>query len=460
MSDEATERRSDEGRSVAPPHAGCGRRGRRPGFFLVPCAALVCLFTGCGPTHEEVRAHDGVRAYFAGDYREAVHILAPVAEKTDENFVLNNCRLGLAAMGEYDLDQAEAAFLRAYEVINSVGVNQGGRSIGAALVSEKIKVWKGEPYERAMANFYLGLTYYLRRDYNNARAAFENALFKLRDYGEGKDKNDQYRKVESDFALACIMLGRCWQHLGRDDMARQNFDRATQLHGFLRPVADFQLNVESNVLLIVDSGFGPRKYRDAGGAFVGFGPTPQQAGPIPPPSVIVDGRSYDLSNANRPTVDLLGLAQDRKWQDIDTIRAIKSVAAAGLVTAGAIDAANDHHGHHAGADIALIGAGLLLQASAQADVRQWETLPRTVFLLPLKLPVGRHDITVRFTQIPGLSLTWRDLVVPDDGEASYYFHLQQRGLPPMRWPPDAIAGRREGDNGGARRDQPVNDGSR
>jgi 2-polyprenyl-6-methoxyphenol hydroxylase-like FAD-dependent oxidoreductase len=35
----------------------------------------------------------------------------------------------------------------------------------------------------------------------NARAAFENSLFKLRDYGEDKEvKDDKYREVESDFA--------------------------------------------------------------------------------------------------------------------------------------------------------------------------------------------------------------------------------------------------------------------
>src|SRR5207248_11072184 len=133
---------------------------------------------------------------------------------------------------------AEAAFLKAYEVINSVGVNEGGRSIGAVLVDEKIKIWKGEPYERAMANFYLGLVYYMRHDYNNARAAFENALFKLRDYGEGGDRKDEYRRVESNFALACVMLGRCHQRLGRHDLARANFQRAIDLHRWLRPLAD------------------------------------------------------------------------------------------------------------------------------------------------------------------------------------------------------------------------------
>src|SRR5947209_1242812 len=214
--------------------------------------ALGALLTGCGPTKEEVHAKSGVTAYFASDFSEAERRLMPVAEKTDENFVLNNCRLGSAALANYDLDEAEAAFLKAYEVINSVGVNQGGRSIGATLVAEKIKIWKGEPYERAMANFYLGLVYYIRHDYNNARAAFENALFKLRDYGESKDKNDQYRTVESNFALACIMLGRCYQRLGRDDLAKANFDRAAELHTSLQPLADPRVHAASNVLLIVD----------------------------------------------------------------------------------------------------------------------------------------------------------------------------------------------------------------
>src|SRR5947209_764828 len=92
-------------------------------------------------------------------------------------------------------------------------------------------------------------------------------------------------------------------------------------------------------------------------------------------------------------------------------------------------------------------------------------LPRTVFVLPLKLPPGKHDITVRFIQVPGLSLSWRDLVAPEEGEVSYYFHLQQRGTPPRYWPPDLSApeGERRGRRGrparnsdaGAGQDAPV-----
>src|SRR2546423_13777066 len=139
-----------------------------------------------------------------------------------------------------------------------------------------------------MANFNLGWVYYIRHDYNNARAAFENALFKLRDYGEGNDKRDEYRRVESNFALACIMLGRCWQRLGREDLAHANFQRAIDLHPWLRPVADDQTNADSNVLLVVEFGHGPRKITNFDGAIVGLGPTPAEVGPILQPAILVD----------------------------------------------------------------------------------------------------------------------------------------------------------------------------
>ena len=72
--------------------------------------------------------------YDRGAFDQAISDLKPAAKKTDENYVLNNVRLGSAAVASYDLDTAESAFLRAYEVINSVGVNNGGRSLGATLI--------------------------------------------------------------------------------------------------------------------------------------------------------------------------------------------------------------------------------------------------------------------------------------------------------------------------------------
>jgi hypothetical protein len=61
--------------------------------------------------------------------------------------------------------------------------------------------------------------------------------------------------------------------------------------------------------------------------------------------------------------------------------------------------------------------------------------PRTVFLLPLQLPPGRHDITVSFPEIGNLQQSWRGLVVPPQGEATYYYRMNRWWPGPFEWPP-------------------------
>lgn len=396
-------------------------------------AALSAAFAGgCVNMQAQREAQQGVSAYFIGDYAGAVDRLAPLAQQTDENFVLNNVRLGSAALLDYDLDEAEAAFLRAYEVMNSVGANDGGRTLGAALVDEKIKIWKGEPFERAMANFYLGLIYYMRADYANARGAFENALFKLRDYGPDANR-DQYREADNDFALASIMLGRALVRLGREDLAQREFENAVRMHGYLAPLADVELHKRTNVLLVIEYGRGPTKVTDFDGSILAFAPPPVEAGPMPLPQVVIDGSLLDPGGRNRPPIDLLALAQDRKWQSIDTIRTVKSALGTGLLAGGLYEGTR-RRGNSSVA-LGLLAAGLIAKATSQADTRQWEMLPRTVYLVPVSMPPGKHDITIEFPQARGLRQTWRGLVAPSEGDATYYFRPQRYNPGPFDWPP-------------------------
>ena len=172
-----------------------------------------------------------------GDFPGARRDLAGRGQKTDENFVLNNVRLGSAALAEYDLDRPSQHSCARTKCINSVNVNDGGRSLGAAVVSENIKVWKGEPFERAMANFYLGLVYYMRHDYQNARAAFENALFKLRDYGEAMTSptNTATSRATSRSATSCWPgAGSGWATRTR----QEEFRPAAELQPYLAPLAN------------------------------------------------------------------------------------------------------------------------------------------------------------------------------------------------------------------------------
>ena len=328
--------------------------------------------------------------------------------------------------------------------MNSVGVNDGGRSLGASLVDEKIKIWKGEPFERAMASFYLGLTYYMRQDYGNARAAFENALFKLRDASRDKDQQQDYARLERQFPIATLMLARCWQRLGREDLAEANFQRVREIRPDLASLCESSLQAASNMVLVVDFGIGPRRETDFDGSMIGFGPKPGEVGGVPMPRVVVDGVEVPAVVGDRPPTDLLALAQDRRWQSIDTIRLTKSAIGTGMIAGGAgygLYKAGSREGMR-GEDAAiaggLIAAGLLLKATSQADTREWEMLPRTTFVIPLQLPPGEHEITVEFDAGRGLRQTWRRLVAPESGDATYYFRMQRFNSGPFDWPPRAL----------------------
>ena len=406
--------------------------GRSSAVLGLAAIAFLCLLqTGCESTGRTPETDRAIIDFYAGNYAGAQKELAPLAEKTDENYVLNNLRLGSVALADYDYDLAEKAFLRAYEVMNSSGVNDGGRGAAAAVVHEKFKIWKGEPYERAMCNYYLGTLYYIKADYNNARAAFENALFKLREYSDS-DKDDAYKDLESDFVGGLIMLGNCWQKLGNEDKARDVFARAEQLNPRIKALATPGLEAQANVLLVVDFGDGPRKVTEYDSSIVTFIPKPDQAAPLPPVQLAVDGRGVDIRGTNMAPTDLIVTAHDRKWQDIDTIRLTKSAVGTGLMTAGAIRGATAKKEGQAWTGVGLMAAGALLKASGGADLRHWELLPRATYLIPLRLPPGKHNVTVHFGQT-GVAQSLNGLVAPESGEATYYIRVFRNPRPPVQF---------------------------
>jgi tetratricopeptide (TPR) repeat protein len=388
--------------------------------------------SGCNTTGRDNAISGAIGDYYAGRYEPARQVLSPLAQKTDENYALNNVRLGSVALAEYDLRLAESSLYKAYEVMNSVNVNDPGRSAAAVAVSEHLKVWKGEPFERAMANFYLGLVYYMKHDYANARAAFENALFKLRDYGEGQVKSDQYKEAESDFTIAYIMLGRCWRQLGDLDKARDIFNRVVKLRPDLKYLVEGESFDHANVVLVVDFGQGVEKRLGADNSIMIMVPDPQQAPPVPAAAVSVDGKPIDLRGQNQPPIDLVALAHQRRWQSIDTIRVVKSAVGTGLMAASAYSA---YEGHRDTA-LGLAAAGLLLKATSTADLRHWEMLPRTTFILPLELPPGPHNVTVN---VGGIQQTWRGIVAPEKADNAYYMRLQPMANAVYTWPPAGMA---------------------
>lgn len=405
--------------------------------FPILCIMLLgaVALGGCNSTPAPVT--NALVLYDSGNYTAAAAELKPLASQKTENFVLNSCRYGSCALAAGELSDAEQAFMQAYEVINGVNTNDGGRTLGATLVFEGVKVWKGEPFERAMAHYYLGLINLIKTppDYENARAAFRNSLFKLRAYAvdkKGEPEADQYQAFESNFALGFFGLGYAYlrdvtvpDHLAQ---AKANFDMAVKLQPTLADVVDQVMNPDTNTLLFVDYGSGPKRspkgwYNEESA----FGPTPAEAGPIPPAALFVDGQQRPIPSRTS-MVDTLAMAQDQKWQDIDTIRKTKAVIGTGAMAAGAGVTAYGADRGDAGTALAGVGImalGAALAASSQADLRYWEFLPRTVYVIPAHIDPGTHNVQVNVNGhvSPPFNATIRPKV-PNGPDTVLYLRIQ------------------------------------
>lgn len=378
-------------------------------------------------------ARNAFADYQAGSYAAAAAQLRPLAHKRDENYVLNNCRLGSCDLAAGNLDEAQQSFMNAYNVLNATGVNDPGRQLGAAVVWEGVKVWKGEPFEQAMAHYYLGMIFLLHGDYENARAAFENSLFKVHEYAS-KDDFEHYSMVESNFALGYFGLGFCYLRLSQPDKAQAAFARAQQINPGLATLIAQAQQPGVNTLIFVDEGRGPRKaakgWYDEQSV---FGPTPAQAGPIPQVTAFADGQVITNPQILYSTVDTLAMAQERRWQDIDTLRETKAIFGTGAMAAGAgmlAYGADRGSSNWEIAGLATMGAGALIAASSHADTRFWGMLPRTVYIIPAIVAPGTHVFTVQANGVQSAPLqttiTPADPAHPRDNV--FYFRL----VPPAR----------------------------
>ncbi len=400
---------------------------------LTLVALLAILLGGCAKdAAQSTNARNGVGLYNIGDYAQAAATFKPESQKKDENFVLNNCRLGSAALAAGQTEEAENAFMNVYEVVNGVKTNDTGRTLGATVVFEGIKVWKGEPFERAMAHYYLGVTFLMKNDYENARSAFQNSLFKLREYAkESKEKKegnpaDEYKQFESNFALGYFGLAFSYQRLNKSELAEANYKLALEKDPRLADLIAAVQKPGVNTLLFVDAFTGPQKspkgwYNEESA----FGPTPAEAGELPPVSVTLNGQPLTAETQRYALVDTLAMAQDQQWQDIDTIRKTKAVIGTGTMAAGGAmmgygAARGDPRIALAGLGVTALGA--LISASSQADLRYWETLPRTVYCIPATLAPGESEIAVT---LPGASNSATLKITPKpSGDNVLYFRLR------------------------------------
>jgi len=434
-------------------HAG-GRAGAGRRIILLGLSTLITLITllftlpGCAATQSPRATTGSTSDIQSGRYDEARRRLRRFAVDRDSpDVILDNLRLGIAAIHDGAFFEAKQALMRAYPWLVTGTVNQKNAEDTVFWGSEGQLVWKGEPFEQAAAWYYEALVPMIEGDWENTRAAAKNMLFTLVDFAGAADVRDAMRQaespewfdaraedVESDLVLGYLLLGISEHWQARYAEAEEAFDQAEDLRPDLAGLISRLRDGDYNTLLVVEAQRGPRKVLHGRyGEFFTFEPRPH--GP-PDPLVVTDetGESLEYLPERMDAVDFHALAQHPRWWSLRSLRETKkavgeflTIAGTGAIIYGSV---SDDANTRDKALLAGIAAALFGQAVAQsseADRRYLDVLPRTVYLVPLDLEPGAHALRLSLPE-DGLDAV-RHFIRPGyETPAVYVVRLDERDL--------------------------------
>lgn len=309
-----------------------------------------------------------LRPIFKGLYVEGEH-----------NAVLNLDYLGLAALEQGEYAIAEKALDAAILRIEAIYANNPNAKKAKGLFSaEKVKDFKGEPYERAMTYYYRGILYLRTGDYQNARASFLAA-----EWQSTLSENESY---DSSFGLMDFLAGWSSYCDGDDARATQLQERAAKV----QPEIFGSLQPSITYLGLIDVGVGPVKY--------GVGQYKEKlafkASETPPE---IHGVAALMATVNPPVLagDINWQATTRSGRPVDAILNGKAqwksgteATSAALTTVGyAATLQGMYSGNQnleqagtIGMAAGLVGSLFAHAMTPTADTRAWTSLPADVSL--------------------------------------------------------------------------------
>lgn len=386
----------------------------------------------------------------AGEFGAARLVAANRATRdpSDRSFMLDRMKIMLLAQADGVPESAESIADRLYDFLRTQGVNRDNTVASFFAGEQGARVWKGEPFEQAMAYHAISVFDATRGDWGNVRASAGNSLFALRDFSKtfgassgrsgrpasqavnptagqeydaqtrerlalleeaarderarGGDALARYTPSRSDFEVGYAMHAIASRQLGETQDMQESVAALANMRPEMAALAQVIATGRYNTVFVVDFGLAPRK--------MGAGPDNTIA--VFRPVTASDSAALQVSVNDRsagtfPVVtDVNRLAQDLKWNNLEDMRRAKSALGDVLVLGGAAVAvgAEDDEAKMAGAAAAI--AGLLLKATAGADTRHCEVLPQRVYIAPVWLEPGLN--TVRL-EIPGRGT----MVIPD-----------------------------------------------
>lgn len=346
----------------------------------------------------------------------------------ERNATLNLQRIGMAALAAGQVDVAEKAFEAAVVRIEMIYAdNPEAQKAKSLWTAEKVKDFKGEPYERSMAYFYRGLVWAAKGDFQNARAMFKQA-----DYQDTVAEAEQYA---GDFGLMPYMAGWASYCDGNAQLARDFLQQAAKGDKAYEGVP-----VERPVLLLFETGRVPFKY-GAGkyGEALKWQPHKLPASTVKS-ACLEEGGScvadkfvvgadvgYQATTRGGRPVDAVLGGKASFREGAETVSTVATTIGAAGLQAGMMSGNRDAAGvGMVGLFAGLVAEGVAQSTQAQADIREWEQLPATVWLATAEQKVGSPKLGVnveaegkntllsatRLVDSPSCQLYWGRSITP------------------------------------------------
>jgi tetratricopeptide (TPR) repeat protein len=399
---------------------------RRAGAALL---WVLLLLPGCNAPMQTP-----TRELAAGDYDAALQRVEEeiTHDRSERRYMLSRMRAGVLALDAGRPAVSEQFFAEVYDVLRTQGIN-ADKTVSAVVLTEGVKLWKGEPFEQAMALAYYGMVQARLGSWDNARAAAGNALFYLRNFENDRDRaagrridteaimlrsieyeNRQagrpvgagdargadayldhgYVTEESNFAFAYLLHAIASQQMGRDLEAADYFQRVVQLEPAMRPTVDRLKARGYNTVLVVAYGLGPRKDRyGMDGALSEFVPRTRSDGAALSVSTPLGATSYPR------VTDVNAMARDHRWNNLEDVRRAKSILGSVLLVGGGITLGEGIQNHSEAAvwtGAALLASGLYMKATAAANTDYCDVFPQRLYVVPLMIddPSQRVDLSI------------------------------------------------------------------
>lgn len=394
----------------------------------------------------------------------------PEEKEKDRNYVLNQLRCGLCTLSDGYVVTSDPAFMKVYETLDKSGINKDKEVASFVLNEQEVKVWKGEPFEQALAMTYIAMHEAARDSWDNARSASIRSLFSLRDFGndasgkhmtkvelvnravEEDQKNNVkpdaegggyldkgYTARETNFALGYLMAGISNQQYflesgdsARMDEANDYYNKALQYQPELKDLVAQLRTGKYNTLLVVDFGRGPQKIG------TGMDQVIADFAPITPSN----GARLVVTNGTQQTVvpiacDVNSMATDHMWQSFEDARKAKSYIGTALLASGAGVAAYGASQGNRNAELAGVGmmvVGEYMKAQAHADTRYCEVVPQRIYIAPVMI-TGNEPITLQVEGAPQSTLHLAGLSAPRGKRTAQlrYVRLITEGSIPPQW---------------------------